>query len=386
MNHRATSRTSPRQHLLGTLLSALLIGSSLSAQAAPANPKAKATKHSAHHASAKHGKAKKPAPRDAAPTPYGERADLMQYAHDLAATQVWDETPLRQLLAQAKQLPAVQRLIMPPPAGTAKDWGAYRARFVEPKRIQAGLAFWEQNAQALQRAQDQYGVPPAIVVGLIGVETFYGQITGGFKVLDALVTLAFDFPTGRRDRSAFFRDELAAYLQLCREQGLDAAELRGSYAGAMGWPQFMPSSWRRHAVDFDGDGHIDLIQSPVDAIGSVAHYLAEYGWQRELTTHYSVAVPVDTQARATLLAPDVKPSFSVKQFTELGAQLSPAALDHSGPLALIELQMGEAAPQYWAGTQNFYALTRYNWSAYYAMGVIELGRAIEAQRSAAQKP
>ena len=360
-----------------SLLCTLLLGCSLACEAA--------TKPAVHAVHNKRAVAKKHV-RDQPPMPYGERTDLMQYARDLALEQQWDEQPLRALLAKAQRQPAVQRLIMPPPAGTAKDWGAYRALFVEPRRIQAGLAFWEQYAEALQRAEAQYGVPPAIIVGLIGVETFYGQITGGFKVLDALTTLAFDFPAGRRDRSAFFRAELSAYLQLCREQRLDAAELRGSYAGAMGWPQFMPSSWRRHAVDFDGNGQIDLIASPVDAIGSVAHYLAEYGWQRGMTTHYSVAVPVDTQARATLLAPDVKPSFSSAQFAELGARLSPAALDHAGPLALIELQMGAAAPVYWAGTENFYALTRYNWSSYYAMGVIELGRAIATLRSAGQNP
>lgn len=372
------------------LLGALLLGGAVAAPTQPASePASRAASQPAPRrapaAAPRHAAPKKP--RDKAPTPFGERADLMQYAHELALAQQWDEgdeAALRRLLARAQRLPVVQRLIMPPPAGTAKNWGTYRALFVEPRRLQAGLAFWEQHAEALARAEAQYGVPPAIIVGLIGVETFYGQIAGGFRVLDALATLAFDFPPGRKDRSAFFRDELSAYLLLCREQGLDAAELRGSYAGALGWPQFMPSSWRRWAVDFDGDGRIDLIASPVDAIGSVAHYLAEHGWQRGMTTHYSVAVPVDTAARATLLAPDVRPSFSAAQFAELGAQLSPAGREHAGPLALIELQMGEAAPVYWAGTQNFYVLTRYNWSSYYALAVIELGRAVAAMRAAGQ--
>jgi len=334
--------------------------------------------------------AKKPAPprpKPAAVTPaYGERADLMRFAAELAAERGWEEAPLRALLAQARQQPVVQRLIMPPPAGTAKDWGAYRARFVEPRRIQAGLAFWQANADALARAEARFGVPAELIAGLIGVETFYGQITGGFKVLDALVTLGFDFPPGRKDRSAFFRQELAEFLALTRREGLDPLSIKGSYAGAMGWPQFMPGSWNRHAIDFDGDGHVDLIGSPADAIGSVANYLAQHGWQPGLPTHYTVAAPVDTAERARLLAPDILPSFTPAQFTEAGAQLSEAGLLHPGPLALVELQNGSAAPLYIAGTANFYALTRYNWSSYYALAVIELGRALRAYRGSAAAP
>lgn len=322
----------------------------------------------------------------AAAQPYGERADLMRFATELAAERGWEEAPLRALLAQARLQPVVQRLIMPPPAGTAKDWGAYRARFVEPRRIQAGLAFWQANETTLARAEARFGVPAELIAGLIGVETFYGQITGGFKVLDALTTLAFDFPPGRKDRSTFFREELVEFLTLTRREGLDPLAVKGSYAGAMGWPQFMPGSWNRHAIDFDGDGHVDLIQSPADAIGSVANYLAQHGWQPGMPTHYTVAAPVDTAERAKLLAPDILPSFTPAQFAAAGAQLSEAGQLHPGPLALVELQNGSAAPLYVAGTANFYALTRYNWSSYYAMGVIELGRALRAYRGSAVKP
>ncbi|MDC8771177.1 lytic murein transglycosylase B [Roseateles albus] len=337
---------------------------------------------------AKEAHKKKPKPTksskvlDKAAQPFGERADVMRFGAELAAEQGWDAPALQALLAQAKSVPAVQRLIMPGPPGSAKDWGAYRARFVEPRRLQAGLAFWEQNAAALARAQEQYGVPAELIVGLIGVETFYGQITGGFRVIDALSTLSFDFPSGRSDRSAFFRSELVEFLKLTRREGLDPLSVKGSFAGAMGWPQFMPSSWNKHAVDFDGDGHIDLMQSPADAIGSVAHYLANFGWQRGMPTHYSVALPVETTARAKLLAPDILPSFSSTQLQALGAQPSEAALAHSGPLAVVELQMGAAAPVYWLGSENFYALTRYNWSSYYAMAVIEMGQALRLLRQA----
>ena len=317
---------------------------------------------------------------------YGEREDLMRFASEQAALLGWNEAGLRRLLSQARKLPTVQRLIMPPPAGTAKDWAAYRARFVEPRRLQAGLAFWATHEVALARAEAQYGVPAELIAGLIGVETFYGQITGGFRVLDALVTLGFDFPPGRRDRSEFFRAELAEFLKLCQREGLDAATVKGSYAGAMGWPQFVPSSWNKHAIDFDGDGHVDLIGNPVDAIGSVAHYLAQHGWRPGMPTHYTVAVPVDTVERARLLAPDILPSFSAAQFAEAGAELSEAGREHQGPLALVELQNGTAAPSYIAGSANFYALTRYNWSSYYAYAVIELGRTLRGFRESAQKP
>ena len=320
--------------------------------------------------------------QDKAPRPFGERADVMRFAAELAAEQGWDTQELQAQLAQAQSHPTVQRLIMPGPPGSAKDWGAYRARFVEAKRLQAGLAFWDDNAASLARAEAQYGVPAELIVGLIGVETFYGQITGKFRVIDALSTLAFDFPSGRSDRSALFRAELAEFLKLSRREGLDPLSVKGSFAGAMGWPQFLPSSWNKHAVDFDADGHIDLMQSQADAIGSVAHYLANFGWQRGMPTHYSVALPVETSARAQLLAPDIKPSFSAAQLQALGAQPSEAALEHAGPMAVIELQMGEAAPVYWLGTENFYALTRYNWSSYYAMAVIDLGRTLQLLRQA----
>ncbi|MBN8509032.1 MAG: lytic murein transglycosylase B [Burkholderiales bacterium] len=283
-------------------------------------------------------------------------------------------------LAQARLQPAAQRLMMPPAAGTAKNWAAYRDRFVEPQRIAAGIRFWNDHDAWLARAQARWGVPAQVVVGIVGVETFYGRILGDFRVLDVLATLAFDFPAGRSDRSAFFRGELEAFLLLCRREGLAPAAPKGSYAGAIGLPQFMPSSINRHAVDFDGDGRIDLVGSAADAIGSVANYLAAHGWQRDLAVTFDVAVPVDASARATLLQPDIVPSFDAARMAELGAELDAAARDHEGLLALVELQNGAAAPTYVAGTQNFYALTRYNWSSYYAMAVIALGEAVKRRR------
>ncbi len=338
---------------------------------------AKAAKPARH---AKGGTA--PGSADVRAPALGQTPAVLAFAAEHAASLNQSPEQVAAVLAQARILPSVQRLIMPAPAGTAKDWMAYRDRFVEPRRLQAGLAFWEANAEALARAEERYGVPAEIVMGIIGVETFYGRIMGGFRILDALATLSFDFPTGRSDRSPFFREELRQFLLLCQRDGLDPLTLKGSYAGAMGLGQFMPGSWMRHAVDFDGDGHADLINSPTDAIGSVANFLAQHGWQRGMTTDYSVAAPTGTAERAQLLAPDVRPSFTPAQMQALGARLSEGGQEHPGPLALIELQMGDAAPVYVAGTDNFYVLTRYNQSAYYAMAVISLGRKLGQMRRA----
>ncbi|CAM4000573.1 lytic murein transglycosylase B [Roseateles saccharophilus] len=319
------------------------------------------------------------------PKPLGLRPALVAFADELATAQNWDAAALRDQLSGALDLPKVRQLILPAAAGTAKNWGAYRDRFIEPKRLEAGVAFWAEHEGALARAESRYGVPAGIVVGILGVETFYGRITGGFKVLDALATLAFDFPAEHpraAERQAFFRNELAEFLKLCHENGLDATEVRGSYAGALGLPQFMPGSWRQHAVDFDGDGRVDLINSPDDAIGSVAHYLSEYGWKPGQATHYSVRLPADPITRRRLLAPDIKPHFMAADLVEAGAEPSEAAREHAGPLAVIELQNGpKQPPTVLLGTENFWVVTRYNWSAYYALAVIELGEAVARARA-----
>ena len=323
-------------------------------------------------------------PVQAVPAPdqpdYASRDDVMRFATEVAERNGLDPDWARSMLAQARYAPNVAQLIMPPPAGTAKDWALYRSRFVEPRRIRAGLVFWRDNEKWLQLAEERYGVPAHIVVGIVGVETIFGQQTGGFRVIDALATLSFDFPAGRSDRSPFFRDELEQFLLLCQREGADPLALKGSYAGAIGLPQFMPSSILRYGIDFDEDGRVDLHGNSADVIGSVAHYLAQFGWERDLPTRFAVAAPVRTRDRAIMLVPDILPSFTPQEFVEHGAQLPDAALALDGKLALVELQNGDAAPSYVAGTSNFYAITRYNWSSYYAMAVIELGEAIRLRR------
>jgi membrane-bound lytic murein transglycosylase B len=314
----------------------------------------------------------------AAGSGYELRPQVQAFAAEVAAGRGLDAAWVLQQLARARLQPAAQKLMMPAPPGQPKNWAAYRDRFVEPGRILAGVAFWRANAGELARAESRYGVPPEIVVGIIGVETFYGRILGSFRVLDALATLAFDFPEGRSDRSGFFRDELAEFLLLARREGVEADVVQGSFAGAMGLPQFMPSSVNRFAVDFDGDGHVDLQRSAADAIGSVAHFLAEHGWQRGMPVQFEVVPPEDLVERARLLVPDIVPSFSAAEFAAAGASLSDAGRRHDGPLALVRVDNADAAPSYVAGTENFFALTRYNRSSYYARAVIELGAAVRA--------
>ena len=310
---------------------------------------------------------------------YGLRDDVVRFAEEVAERRELDVEWVKKALAQARFIPVVTRYIMPPTTGTAKNWAGYRARFVEPIRIRAGVAFWRANQRWLGQAEDLYGVPPEIVVGIVGVETIFGRQMGDFRVIDALATLSFDFPSGRKDRSAFFKEELEAWFVLCKSEGVDPLAWRGSYAGALGMAQFMPSSFNKYAVDFDGDGRVDLHASAADVIGSVANYLAEFGWKRGLPARFDVKPPTETSERAVLLAPDIVPTFTAAEMVQRGAWLPEPALAADSLLALVELQNGDAAPTYVAGTTNFYALTRYNWSSYYAMAVLALGETVKAQ-------
>jgi membrane-bound lytic murein transglycosylase B len=290
-----------------------------------------------------------------------------------------DPAWVQKTMQKAQRLPLVEKLVLPAASPAAKDWGAYRARFIEPIRIQAGARFWLRHRATLEKAEREFGVPASIIVGIIGVETLYGQNTGNFRVLDALGTLAFHFPQAHpraAERQAFFRGELEQFLLLTSRSGANPLAVRGSYAGALGLPQFMPSSWAKFAVDYDDDGRIDLFTSPADAIGSVANYFKAFQWRPGMPTHYPVTLAPGKTDMDGLLAPDILPTFSVTQFVGKGAALEGAALQHPGPLALIELRNGPNEPSYVAGTENFYAITRYNWSSYYAMAVIDLADAV----------
>jgi membrane-bound lytic murein transglycosylase B len=313
---------------------------------------------------------------------YSTRPEAMQFADDLAARRDLDPDWVRDAIGQSRYNATVVRLMQPPTKAFVKNWRVYRSRFIDPVRIEAGRRFWLENQQTLERAEKEYGVPAEIIVGIIGVETIYGRDTGSFRVMDALTTLAFDFPPNHpraKERSEFFKGEIEQFLTLQRRLEANPFDPRGSFAGAMGMPQFMPSSRVKYAVDFDGDGNIDLSGSPADVIGSVASYFKAFNWQPGMPTHYPVSFDKSRLDMDALMAPDILPTFSVASFTGKGAVLEGPALQHQGPLALVELLNGQDAPQYVAGTENFYAITRYNWSSYYAMAVIELGREVAAR-------
>ena len=310
---------------------------------------------------------------------FGNTAAVKALARELAKQHDMPVAWVQQQISKARVLPQVQQMILPAAAPTAKNWAAYRSRFIEPRRIDAGVQFWRQHEAALQRAEKTYGVPSRYIVGILGVETYFGQHQGQFKVLDALATLSLAFPKEHKqasEREAFFKNELGMFLQ----QRLKNPALKnqlGSYAGAIGWPQFMPSSIAKFAVDFDNDGRIDLAKSSTDAIGSIANYFQAYGWQTSMPTHFEV----DMQAQGTdldaLLAPDIVPSWTAAHLASQQVALAEAGRAFEGPLALVELFNGNDAPSYVAGTENFFVVTRYNRSSYYALAVIELGEVIE---------
>jgi membrane-bound lytic murein transglycosylase B len=318
------------------------------------------------------------------PPGYEGREDVTDFVRQLVARQPQlDEEVVATALADARYQPQVARLIMPAASPAAKNWKVYRSRFLDTPRVREGVAFWRDNQAVLAAAEARWGVPAAVIAAIIGVETIYGRQTGGFRAIDALSTLAFDFPRGRSDRSAFFRDELEALFVLAARDRINVMTIRGSYAGALGMPQFMPSSWLKFAVDFDGDGRIDLHRSVADVVGSVANFLSVHGWQRGLPTHFDVLPPPEGPEREALLAPDIEPSFRAAEMAARGAALSPAGQQFTGPLALVELRNGVEPPSFVAGTANFRAITRYNWSAYYAMAVIELAETLSALKTVA---
>lgn len=312
---------------------------------------------------------------------FNEWKDVGRFMDEMVERNRFQRSDLNALFAQTRYVDSAIQLIKPAPSTKPKNWTAYRARFVEPVRINAGVDFWNTYGVALARAEAQYGVPMEIIVGIIGVETVYGRNTGNFRVMDVLTTLAFDYPnTPNRDaRMAFFRGELENTLLWAREAGIDPMSLRGSYAGAIGWPQFMPGSIREYAVDFDGDGKIDLRNSPVDAIGSVAHYLAVHGWQRGEPVAFPVQVSSDNRQWEAMLNQGLEARYTADELHAAG--ISTPDLPAGMRFGLVDLQNGTGPTEYWIATNNFYAITQYNRSYFYAMSVADLGRAVATARN-----
>ncbi|WP_293776025.1 lytic murein transglycosylase B [uncultured Oxalicibacterium sp.] len=304
------------------------------------------------------------------------------FIDDMVKKHGFDRKALQETMNKVHYVDRAIQLMKPAPPGKPKNWAAYRARFVEPVRIKGGVAFWNKYASDLQRAEKQYGVPAEIIVAIIGVETVYGRYTGNFRVMDAITTLAFSYPDtpNRVARMAYFRGELENTLLFARDEKIDPFTLLGSYAGAIGWPQFMPGSIRNYAVDFDGDGHINLRNSPVDAIGSVAHFLVEHGWKRGEPVAFPARVDNKRDDWQRFLNQGLEAKYSLTELQAAGITPS-AGTPRDMPFGLVDLQNGDGPTEYWLGAANFFAITQYNRSFFYAMSVNELSRVLRTERN-----
>ena len=301
--------------------------------------------------------------------PYHQREDVRAFVADLAGREGLDADELLAHFRKVKRSPPVLKAIRPTADPGVRSWHAYRSRFVEGQRIARGLEFWHRHEATLARAEATYGVPAEIVVAIIGVETYYGRQTGHFDTFNALANLAFDYAP----RAELFRGELEALLLLAHAESRSPWRYRGSYAGAIGLPQFLPSSVRQWAVDFDGDGRIDLARSPDDAIGSVAHFLAEHGWARD--EPITLPAKVSSDGTPSLLAEGIVPTRLPAQMAEFGVECYDAP---AMPAALIDLASPAAPTEYRLGFNNFYVLTRYNRSSFYAAAVTDLAETLRA--------
>ena len=308
---------------------------------------------------------------------YPDREDVRAFIAELAAEHGFDARELERWLAAARFQPKIVDLMTRPVVEPPK-WYEYAPQFLAQQRIDAGVAFWNANEDALQRAESETGVPAEVVVAIIGVETFFGRATGSHRVIDALATLAFDYPR----RAAFFRGELKQFLLLAREQGFPPLSVKGSYAGAMGLPQFMPGSYRRYAVDFDGSGRADLFGSAGDAIGSVANYLVRHDWQRGQPALLAARIEAG-QEDAILRRLDG--GLSERRLADLWAADGVTPVAWPGvlgpePLGLLLLEESPTESSYWIACHNFYVITRYNRSRLYATAVWQLAQALRAAR------
>ncbi len=301
------------------------------------------------------------------PQSYLNHPGAQRLIDEMVTKEGFERAPLEALFAGAHRKDSILEAIARP-AEKTKPWHEYRKIFVTEDRTQQGVEFVKRYGAELRRAEREYGVPVEIIAAIIGVETRYGRHTGRYRVIDALSTLAFDYPP----RSPFFSGELHAYLLMTREQSLPPAELKGSYAGAMGYGQFIPSSYRAYAVDFDHDGVTDIIGNPVDAIGSVANYFKQHQWRPGLPVVASAEI--SEGYRAEWANDGLKPRRSLSEFNAAGIR-STQPMAPETPATLMAFE-GEDGPEYWLGWHNFYVITRYNHSAMYAMSVFQLSEAI----------
>jgi membrane-bound lytic murein transglycosylase B len=321
---------------------------------------------------------------------YADRPEVKAFIQTMTEKHTFDGKALSALLGTIHSNTQAIELVKPPLVSGRKNWRVYRSRVVEPQRIRAGIAFWREHAAALARAEKEFGVPAEILVGILGVETIYGRGMGRFPVLEVLTTLAFDYPESpnKPKRSTMFLHELEEYLVWCRDTHQDPTTFTGSYTGAIGIPQFLPSSIREYGIDYDGDGRIDLRGSAEDAIGSVARYLKEHGWEPGRPTFWRLARSPKSLAAAEAKA-DGNPELTLRMGDLLAAGIRPLGL--GGPLRLktfrkreqdtkvllIDLPSPGRPTEYGIGLNNFYVITRYNHSFFYATSVVELGQAVK---------
>ncbi len=299
---------------------------------------------------------------------YSSRPEVREFVRELAEEGDFDESELLSILGQAEYQQSVIDAISRP-AEKQLSWAEYQDIFLTEERTRSGIRFMSEHHEALQEAYSIYGVPPVIVTAIIGVETMYGKFSGTYRVLDALATLSFDYPP----RSDFFLGQLEQFIRLVQEEEKQIASLKGSYAGAMGLGQFIPSSYRHYAVDFDGDGFRDIWENPTDAIGSVANYLHEHGWQRDA----DIAFPAEAAGvPQEIFNVSLEPNKSIAELEALGVVAALGELDREQQVTPIRFA-GKQGDEFWLGMQNFYVITRYNHSQLYAMAVYQLSEALK---------
>jgi len=314
---------------------------------------------------------------------FSRRQDVRDFIAEMGQRHGFDRAELTSLFSKTRPLPAVIKAIKPPADPGIRSWQAYRARFIEPRRLAAGRRFMHVNASRLAEAETRFGVPASVIAAIIGVETIYGKVMGRFNTFAALSTLAFDYPP----RADLFRRELEELLLLARDEGLSPLDYRGSYAGALGLPQFLPSSRRRWGLDFDGDGRIDLGESADDAIGSVANFLAVHGWRK--AEPIADTVEVSGPGIEALLDEGIVPRRLPAEWSSLGVQATKVGAGDTAkamaggdmaalPAALIDLTTPQAPTEYRAGYANFFVITRYNRSSFYAATVMDFAAALSA--------
>ena len=323
------------------------------------------------------------------PQRYANNANVDAFINDMVARYDFDAAKLHDLFNRVSYSATAVKLVLPSPTPSTKNWRVYQSRFIEPIRIDAGVKFWRANQATLQRASAQFGVPPEVIVGIIGVETIYGRYMGNFRALDALTTLTFDYPNtpNRLERQATFRKNLEDLLVWTRDSQIDPTTVLGSYTGAIGIPQFLPSSIVQYAVDFDGNSRIDLRTNQADAIGSVANYLKQNGWEPGRPVVWRIAGDEGSQGIAQAAADgQAEPHWSLAQLTKAGMLMAEPGLNVAAeaatPLTVVDLPTPGRATEYTLGLKNFYVLTRYNRSFFYALAVYQLGEAVKARMAA----